>query len=64
MVYRWGLVEGKDRAREFERPELETVPGTSIIALLWMMIKQLWRTGKAVIVYRGLYEIKALIGMY
>ena len=61
---RWYLVGGRDRLKELVRSDFETVPWTSTMALMWMMTKPLWVTGKTVIMESGLCVLKVLIGIY
>ena len=63
-MYRWELVEGKDRPKDLGRPNFETELEKSTMALMWRMTKPLWVTGKAVIMDIVFYVLKGLIGMY
>ena len=64
IMYRWELVEGKDRPKELARTSFETGPGKSAMALMWIMNKPLWGTEKGVIMDSGFFVLKGLIVMY
>ena len=45
-------------------PDIETVPGTYTMALIWRITKPLWVTCKTVIMDCGFCVLKLLIGIY
>ena len=64
IMYRWELVEGKDRPKDLGREKFETGPGTYIMVIMWRITKPLWGTGKPVIEDSGFSVLKGFIGMY
>ena len=64
MMYRWKLVEGRDRSNELGRTDFEIELGIYKMALMRIMNKLLWGIRKTVIAESGFYVLKGYIGMY
>ena len=64
ILYRWKLVDRKYSQKGLGSPQFETVLGTYTMALMCMMNKSLWVTGKKVIMYSCFYVLKGFIGVY
>ena len=60
-MYGWDIVEESDHPIPMGRPQLKTSPNINTVGLVLRLIRELWSTGKSVIMYSVFCVLKGLL---
>ena len=64
IMYRWELVEGRDKPKELGSTVFQKLPWKTTMSLMWGVMKPLWVTDNTVIMVSGFSVLREFIGMF